>query len=88
MTPTESYEFSPAAIRDLRKLDISVRTRIFDALDRFVANPRDADIRKLSGRDDQWRLRVGTLRIIFQRVPDSALITVTRVAHRREAYRR
>jgi mRNA interferase RelE/StbE len=54
---------TPSARRDLRRLDPPVRRRIVEALDRFVADPFAADIRKLSALE--WRLRVGDWRVRF-----------------------
>ena len=88
MTPIETYELSPAAMRDLRKLDVNSRQRIFDALDAFVAAPREADVRKLAGRDNEWRLRVGTWRIIFRHKFEASTIIVVHVLPWRDAYRR
>jgi mRNA interferase RelE/StbE len=86
--PFDSNELSPAAVRDLRKLDVNAWKRVFDALDRLVGNPRGADVRNLSGRDEQWRLRIPTWRIIFQHLPGNLKITVIHVVHGRDAYRR
>ncbi len=63
-----------------------MRQRIVDALDRFVADPRAGDIRKLSA--SQWRLRVGEWRVRFSFDEKRRAIVVLRVLPRGRAYDR
>jgi mRNA interferase RelE/StbE len=80
-----SYAVTPSARRDLRRLDPPVRRRIVDGLDRFVADPYAADIRKLNPLE--WRLRIGDWRVRFAFDDDRRLIVVLRVLPRGRAYR-
>jgi mRNA interferase RelE/StbE len=44
--------------------------------------------RKLKGYKDQWRVRVGDWRVVYI-VDDAArLVSITRIAHRRDVYER
>ena len=81
------YVITAAAERDLHRLERSARQRIFDALDRLVGDPPQGDVRKLSGRKDEWRLRVGDWRIRFRYDRAAKTIVVLRVLDRRDAYR-
>jgi mRNA interferase RelE/StbE len=85
LTEPWSYAVTPPARRDLRRLDPPVRQRIVDALDRFVADPFAADIRKLSALE--WRLRVGDWRVRFSFDDEQRVIIVLRVLPRGRAYR-
>ena len=88
MTPERwSYVVTPPARRDLRRLDPPIMRRILVALDRFVADPRAGDIRKLAG-SEEWRLRVGDWRVRFDFDDDAMLVVVTRVLPRGRAYDR
>jgi mRNA interferase RelE/StbE len=80
------YVLTPRARRDMRRLELPVRQRIFDALDRYVARLL-GDVAKLRGSSDQWRLRVGDWRIRFRQDPDNRVIVVVRVLPRSQAYR-
>jgi mRNA-degrading endonuclease RelE of RelBE toxin-antitoxin system len=57
--------------------------RILDALRLFAAEGR-GDLRKLEGREDEWRLRVGDWRIVFSL--QGRIATVTGVGNRRDVY--
>lgn len=82
-----SYVVTPPARRELKRLDRPVQRRVIEALDRFVANPRAGDTRKLTARNE-WRLRVGDWRIRFSFDDDAHLIVVTHVLPRGRAYDR
>lgn len=83
---TLGYVLTPAAERDLERLDRAIRQRIFQALDRYTQEGH-GDVRKLQGYDDEWRLRVGDYRVRYFRDDVRQLLVVLRIQHRREAYR-
>lgn len=47
----------------------------------------DANVKKLSGYDDRYRLRVGDYRVIYEVVDGQLVILFVGVGHRREIYR-
>jgi mRNA interferase RelE/StbE len=49
-------------------------------------NPRPAGAKKLKGYKHQWRVRVGDWRILYIIDNAAKLVSVTRIAHRREVY--
>lgn len=85
MTDEWSYAVTPSARRDLRRLDPPIRRRIIAGLDRFVADPFAADIRKLNRLE--WRLRIGEWRVRFAFDDERRVIVVLRVLPRGRAYR-
>ena len=75
-----------AAGRDIRRTAPEIRERIHSAVLDLEEDPR-GQAEKLSGLQG-YRKRVGNYRVIFD-VDDSAReVWVTRVRHRRDAYRR
>ena len=71
---------------DFDRLPGQMQDRVLAALER-LADTGQGDIKKLSGRQDQWRLRVGDWRAIITFADRGRIIRVLRVLHRREAYR-
>jgi mRNA-degrading endonuclease RelE of RelBE toxin-antitoxin system len=71
----------------MRRLTMDARRREFAALDR-LAGEDAGDVRKLSGRHDEWRLRVGGYRVLFNRLEDARVLIVVHVLERGRAYRR
>lgn len=49
-------------------------------------NPRPQGCKKLKDHKDLWRIRVGDWRVLYLINDTAALVTITRVAHRREVY--
>lgn len=64
-----------------------MRRRVLAGLAVLEQEARPAGARKLSGYTDAWRIRIGDHRALYEVQEDRVLITVFRVAHRREFYR-
>ena len=80
-------EWTSRALKDVRKLDASLRSRIVVALERY-ARSGEGDIVQLSGIvPPEHRLRVGDWRIRFQRDPTRTVLLILRVLPRGKAYR-
>ena len=77
-------EWTGPALDDLARLDRRAQDRIREAVRRFAETGR-GDIRKLSGREEEWRLRVGPWRVMFTFAETG--IEIIRVLPRRDAYR-
>jgi mRNA interferase RelE/StbE len=70
----------------LDALDDAVFTRIDRKILGLADNPRPPGCKKLRGYRDQWRIRVGDWRVVYLIDDAAKLVTITRVAHRREVY--
>ena len=80
-------DLSPGARRELRGLDSATRDRILRAIVKLETEPRPAGAKKLKGRDELWRIRVGDYRIVYEVRDRILVVLVVRIAHRREVYR-
>jgi mRNA interferase RelE/StbE len=78
--------WTPQAIDDLRRLDRTTAERIVQAVER-LAQTAHGDVRRLQGREREWRLRVGDWRVIFTRQPKDHSLRILRVRPRGSAYR-
>jgi mRNA interferase RelE/StbE len=76
-----------AARKALQRVPGTVRERILRALIALEANPFAGDVKKLSGTEQIWRLRVGNYRIVYEIDKGRLTVLVIRIADRREAYR-
>jgi mRNA interferase RelE/StbE len=77
----------PAAVRDLDHLSPKIKSRVEEAIDTLRGNPRPPATKKLVGFEDEWRLRIGSYRVLYSIDDHDRTLTIARVAHRREAYR-
>ncbi len=85
---TYQVVLSPSAIRQLRKFDSDVRRRIQAALELLAENPQPPAATRLVRGADEWRVRTGDYRIIYEIQEGQLLILVLRVGHRREVCER
>ena len=76
-----------AAEKDLKRLSTQIRSRVANALRALAENPRPSGSRKLAGTKDDWRVRVGDYRIIYEIADVIRVVRVQRIRHRREVYR-
>jgi len=76
-----------SAERDLGRLSSEVHGRVIAAIQELANNPRPPGCRKLVGSKNDWRIRVGDYRVIYEIADTIRVVRVNRVRHRREVYR-
>jgi mRNA interferase RelE/StbE len=76
-----------SAERDLGRISSEVHDRIIKAIQGLANNPRPPGCRKLVGSKNDWRIRVGDYRVIYEIADAIRVVRVNRVRHRREVYR-
>ncbi len=75
------------AVKDIAGLPKDYARLISQHIDGLQVNPRPVDTKKLKGTAD-YSLRVGVYRILYDINDELLTVTVYRVKHRQEAYRR
>jgi mRNA interferase RelE/StbE len=75
------------AERDLNRLSSEIHGRVITAIQALGNNPRPVGCRKLVGSKNDWRIRVGDYRVIYEIADAIRIVRVNRVRHRREVYR-
>ncbi len=85
--PSWTVIITPTAEKDLRKIPHNEQERIRIAMRDFGSDPTQGDVRKLQGKPDEWRLRVGDWRIRFAFDGGTRSIVILRVLPRGRAYR-
>jgi mRNA interferase RelE/StbE len=84
-----AFRWRERAVRQLRAIPQPAALTILRALAPLGDDPRrpDANVKKLAGYDDRYRLRVGDYRVIYEVMDGQLVILVVGVGHRREIYR-
>ena len=77
-----------AAENDLKRLPTTTFQRIIFRIRTLAENPRPSGCRKLTGSKDDWRIRIGDHRVLYEIDEKAKAVRILRVRHRREAYRR
>ena len=77
--------YSPSALKQLEKLEHTIRERIIIAVERLRIRPESCDIKKLVGLEG-YRFRVGDYRIIFDIEKEKLIILILQIGHRKNVY--
>ncbi len=77
----------PRAAKQLAKIPEPFRARLAAAIRDLSFNPRPTGCKKLAG-GELYRIRAGDYRAIYAIADEIITVTVTKAAHRREAYKR
>ncbi len=85
--PEYRVTFARSARKELEALELSVLERVFARIEGLAQNPRPQNCKKLRGRRNLWRMRVGDYRIIYSIDDDGEIVDIIAVRHRKDAYR-
>ncbi len=75
------------AEKDLARLAAGIHERVIVAIMALAHDPRPPGSRKLAGSKNDWRIRVGDYRIVYEIADAIRVVRVNRARHRREVYR-
>ncbi len=75
------------AERDLRRLSPVVFKRIIAGIKKLANNPRPGACRKISGSQNDWRIRIGNYRVIYEVDDKTQIVKIMFIKHRKDAYR-
>ena len=76
-----------SAAEELEGLPRKDRSRIVEKIAALAEHPRPPGSEKLSG-EEKYRLRQGDYRVLYSIQDASGTVTVVKIGHRREVYRR
>ena len=83
-------DYTPKAIKSLKKMDNSARKNIYDWINKNLVdceNPRLHGKALQGDRDNEWRYRVGDYRLIADIQDERILILLLDIDHRSQVYR-
>lgn len=80
-------EIKPSASKELEKLPRQIIPRIVAVIKELAENPYPQGVRKLTGFDRTYRIRVGDYRILYNIYENRLMIEIIRIRHRKDAYR-
>ncbi len=80
-------EVSATAERQLKKLRRDDQVRVVRAVQNLAGDPRPLGCRKLQGHADVYRIRVGRYRVLYSIDGRRIIVSVLKIAHRKDVYR-
>ena len=75
------------ALKDLNNLDNEIFIKIDKAILSLKENSHPIQSQKLKGKTNQYRLRLGNYRILYEINKITKSITIYRIKHRQSAYK-
>jgi mRNA interferase RelE/StbE len=85
--PRYQVQIIPSALKQLSKLPTKAQRRIVAGIDALRFEPRPHGVKKLSGEEDHYRIRVGDYRVIYTIRDRELIVIVFRIADRKDVYR-
>jgi mRNA interferase RelE/StbE len=76
-----------SAERDFKALPSEMFRRVTSQIRALAQNPRPPGCHKIAGSRNDWRIRIGDYRVIYEVDDKLKQVRVMRVRHRREVYR-
>ena len=81
-------EVTPAADRDIVKLQSRINTPDFDKLRVAISSlgnePRPHGVRKIKGAEKAYRIRVGNYRVVYEVYDNENLVLIIQISRRNE----
>ncbi len=77
-----------SAERDLKKLSEKIFRLMIEEIKPLTENPHPTGCRKIEGSKNDWRIRVGNYRILYEIDENEKRVKIMRVRHRKDVYRR
>ena len=75
------------AEHDLKSLPTTLFNRIIPRIKALAEIPRPSGCHKLAGSKNDWRIRIGDYRVLYEIDDAHKRVRIFRVRHRREVYR-
>ena len=74
------------AERDFKKLPKNIQKRVLNQILKLKENPRPIGVRKITDSKNDWRIRIGDYRVVYEIDDKKKIIKIFRIRHRKEVY--
>ena len=81
---TYRIEFKKTVLKFLERQPPYIQKRILSAVRNL---PQGTDIKKMAGYEHRFRLRLGDIRVIYDRFEDVLMIVVVKIGYRGDVYK-
>lgn len=87
MTDRYTVQIPRKVAKEIAALERNDATRVRMAIELLASNPRPPTCTAIVGKQNRYRVRVGSYRIIYEVIDGELIVIVIQVGHRREVYR-
>jgi mRNA interferase RelE/StbE len=82
-----TIEFTSSAQKEILHLPVLIQQRLEPIFNNLERQPRPHGCKKITGRLNTWRIRIGDYRILYEINDRANMILVFHILHRKEIYR-
>jgi len=79
-------EWKKSAISELRALPRETVSRILKAVGELSTNPYPSGVKKLSGSEHTYRIRLSSYRVVYTVTKATSVVEIGRIGHRKDVY--
>lgn len=79
--------YKRSASEELLQLPANIAHKVKTAIDSLSENPRPQGCKKLKGSVNEYRIRIGNYRVIYTISKTVLIVTIIKIAHRKDVYR-
>ncbi len=81
--------YHPRAVKQLKRLHKKDQNKVLDNLKKLAKSPKDKSLNltPLVGAERSYRMRVGKVRLIFEKDNKKRIIYIWRIKYRKDIYR-
>lgn len=79
-------KWKKSAIKELRNIHKEYIPKIVKAIECLSIDPYPHGVKKLSGSEKTYRMRVGEYRIIYEIEKNQLVVQIIRIRHRKDVY--
>jgi mRNA interferase RelE/StbE len=76
----------PSVQKDIKDIPNKIAKTIFMKILALQEDPFPADVKKLQGMENTYRIRSGDYRIVYEVLPKESLIVILHIRHRKDIY--
>ena len=74
--------------KQLDNLPNNIQERVYDKISQLAEEPRPDGVVKLKGYDNEYRIRIGDYRLVYEIRDDQLIVLLVQCKHRRDVYKK
>jgi mRNA interferase RelE/StbE len=74
--------------KQLDNLPNNIQERVYDKISQLAEEPRPDGVVKLKGYDNEYRIRIGDYRLVYEIQDEQLIVLLLQCKHRRDVYKK
>ena len=66
----------------------NIQERVYDKISQLAEEPRPDGVVKLKGYDNEYRIRIGDYRLVYEIQDEQLIVLLVQCKHRRDVYKK